>query len=150
MSACHRISWTHGLVQLTANPSFITVGALGYPLRIDIQLYLYQFSSDTLIKITKSVLATSVVVSSVDLRELDEGTMGAVVEYCYGGTSEENQQMILNKLLKAQSSVRPDAKPPKERTRKSGGGLGPVIDPELEEVKKTLEANGAVSAKVLA
>lgn len=78
--------------------SFITVGKLGYPLRVDMLLYTYSFTSDTLIKVTKNVAALAVVVSSVEMKDLDDETIGATVQYCYGSAPDEVQQKIIEKL----------------------------------------------------
>lgn len=61
-------------------------------------LYTYSFTSDTLIKVTKNVVAIALVVSSVDMKALDEATIGATVQYAYGGATLEVQQKILDKL----------------------------------------------------
>ena len=62
-------------------------------------LYTYAFSSDTLVKVTKNVVAISLVVSSVDIKAMDDATIGATVEYCYGSATEEVQQRIVDKLI---------------------------------------------------
>lgn len=87
--------------------SFIAVGSLGYPLRIDMHMYTYAFSSATLTKVTKNVLAVSVVVSSVDISQLDDSTLGAMVEYCYGSVTADKQQAILDKILAVKNKVHP-------------------------------------------
>lgn len=87
--------------------SFITVGALGYPLRVDMHLYTYAFKSTTLISVAKNVLAVAIVVSSVDLTTLDESSMGSIVQYCYGGVDEAKQQAILDKLLAVKAKIHP-------------------------------------------
>ncbi|MCJ1465437.1 hypothetical protein MMC07_004055 [Pseudocyphellaria aurata] len=78
---------------------FVTVGKMGYPYRVDMHLYAYQFTSETLIKVTKNVLAVSIVISSVKLTDLDDRTIGAMVQLCYGEAAAAIQQKILDKLL---------------------------------------------------
>ncbi|KAI9734494.1 MAG: hypothetical protein M1834_002094 [Cirrosporium novae-zelandiae] len=78
---------------------FITVGSLGYPYRVDIHLYTYSFTSEALTKITKNVLAISIVVSSVDLTNMNEVDLGSLVQICYEEATEDIQHKILDKLL---------------------------------------------------
>lgn len=84
---------------------FITVGELGFPLRIDILLYSYAFTSDTLIKITKDVVAVSITVSSVDIAGLDDEDLGAMVAFCYGDVDKKMQQSIYDKLVEVRESL---------------------------------------------
>ena len=110
--------------------SFITVGKLGYPLRIDMFLYTYNFTSDTLIKITKNVVATSVVVSSVDIAELDESTIGALVSYCYGDAEDSIQQGIIDMLNSIRQKII-NKNQPKELSSDE-------LNAEEQEIKNTL------------
>ncbi|KAL4993125.1 hypothetical protein BDV10DRAFT_190264 [Aspergillus recurvatus] len=80
---------------------FITVGSLGYPYRVDMHLYTYGFTSDTLTKVTKNVLAVSVMISSVILVDLTDADLGAIVQVCYEGADENKMQAILDKLIAA-------------------------------------------------
>ncbi|KAK4034406.1 tyrosine phosphatase protein [Parachaetomium inaequale] len=85
--------------------NFIAVGGLGYPLRVDMLLYTYSFTSDSLIKVTKNVVAISLVVSSVDMKAMDDATIGATVQYCYGGAAEDVQQKIVDKLTAIRAKI---------------------------------------------
>lgn len=58
-----------------------------------------------MIKVTKDVLATSIVVSSVDIVSLDESTIGALVTYCYGDAEADIQQGILDKLVAVREKI---------------------------------------------
>ncbi|KFY39924.1 hypothetical protein V494_03758 [Pseudogymnoascus sp. VKM F-4513 (FW-928)] len=78
---------------------FVTVGKLGYAYRIDMHLYIYSFTSDTLTAATKNVLAVSLMISSVDLTNLTENDLGAIVQVCYENTDEETMRKILDTLL---------------------------------------------------
>jgi hypothetical protein len=68
-------------------------------------LYTYSFTSDTLIKVTKNVVATSLVVSSVDMKAMDPATIGATVQYCYGAAPLDVQQQILDKLNAVRAQI---------------------------------------------
>ncbi|KAK4192392.1 hypothetical protein QBC35DRAFT_483637 [Podospora australis] len=78
---------------------FITVGEAGYPLRVDVLLYSYSFTSDALLKIAKNVLIAATVFSQVDIRSLDDAALGAVVQMSYGGAPQDVQQRMLDRLL---------------------------------------------------
>ena len=78
---------------------------MGYPYRVDMHLYTYQFTSETLTKVTKNVLAISIVISSVDIGGLDDSTIGAMVQLCYGDADASNQQAILDKLIAIKSKI---------------------------------------------
>lgn len=78
---------------------------MGYPYRVDMYLYTYQFTSETLIKVTKNVLAISIVISSVDIGGLDDGTIGAMVQLCYGDADESIQQAIIDRLIAIRGKI---------------------------------------------
>ena len=63
-------------------------------------LYTYSFKSETLTKMTKNVLAVSLMISSVDLTDLTESDLGAIVQACYQESNEETMKKILEKLNK--------------------------------------------------
>lgn len=69
-------------------------------------LYTYQFTSETLIKVTKNVLAVSIVISSVNISALDDSTIGAMVQLCYGAAEDAIQQNILDKLLTIKAKMK--------------------------------------------
>lgn len=79
---------------------------MGYPYRVDMQLYTYQFTSETLIKVTKNVLAVSIVISSIQLSTLGDSTIGAMVQLCYAEADEAIQQKILDKLLAIKAEMK--------------------------------------------
>lgn len=62
----------------------IIVGPLGGIRRIDINLYLYAFTSNTMINLAKNVLVSSIVVSSVDCNAIDISTLRVAIEQSCG------------------------------------------------------------------
>lgn len=82
-------------------------------------LYTYSFTSDTLTKVTKNVLAISLMISSVDLVDLTESDLGTIVQICYEHSDEEIMKKILAKL----KSVR-DTQIKEKKAAAGGGGGG--------------------------
>lgn len=95
---------------------FVTVGNLGYPYRVDMHLYTYSFTSDTLTSVTKNVLAISLMVSSVDLTDLTESDLGTIVQVCY----EQSDEAVMTKILDKLKSVR-DSQIKEKKDAASGG-----------------------------
>ncbi|KAK3376403.1 hypothetical protein B0T24DRAFT_218823 [Lasiosphaeria ovina] len=87
-----------------ASMVFVTAGNLDYPYRFDMHLYTYSFSSATLTKVAKNVLAVSLMISSVDLSPLAESDLGVVVDVCYRHSDEAARKPILEKLKTAREA----------------------------------------------
>ena len=104
--------------QKQGTDSFVTVGSLGYPYHVDMHLYTYSFNSDTLTKVTKNVLAASLLISSIDLTDLTESDLGDIVQVCYDGSSEETKE----KTLAALKMIRNEQIAEKKGESKSGSG----------------------------
>lgn len=76
----------------------IVVGPLGGIRRVDINLYMWAFSSETLLTLTKNILVVSVVVSSVDVQALDVSTLRVAIEQTCGDDIEMGKK-LLNDIL---------------------------------------------------
>ena len=79
---------------------------MGYPYRVDMHLYTYQFTSETLIRVTKNVLAVSIVISSVKISALDDNTIHVIVRQCYGEAEKAIQQKMFDKLLAIKAQMK--------------------------------------------
>ncbi|KAF4444512.1 tyrosine phosphatase protein [Fusarium austroafricanum] len=86
---------------------FIAVGKLGYPLRIDMNLYVYSFTSDALRQVTKNVLIVSATVSSINIATLHEVDIKRAVSYCYGDVEMDLQQRIFDRFMEIRQTTRP-------------------------------------------
>lgn len=71
------------------------------PLRIDVHLYTYAFTSKELIKVTKNIVVVSTVTSGIEIASLNESVLRSQVSLCYGDASEEMQPSILYQLVSA-------------------------------------------------
>ncbi|KAH7184687.1 uncharacterized protein B0J16DRAFT_383740 [Fusarium flagelliforme] len=80
---------------------FIVGGEIGMPLRIDVLLYTYAFTSEELAKVTKNVVVVSTVSSGIDVASLNESVLRSQVSFCYGDANEEMQKGILDQLMSA-------------------------------------------------
>ncbi|KAI0545481.1 hypothetical protein F4679DRAFT_561086 [Xylaria curta] len=95
---------------------FVTVGKLGYPYRVDLHLYSYEFKCAALTGLAKNVLAVSVIISSVDLSDLTETDIGAIVQVCYQGAEDKTLEEIEAKLVNIRDKQR------NEKNSKTGSG----------------------------
>ncbi|KAN0072623.1 hypothetical protein V8E54_009552 [Elaphomyces granulatus] len=90
----------------------ITVGKLGGIGRIDFYMYYYKYTSQALITVAEDCLVTSLVISSVDISDLDENDIRVIVQNNYSGQlagetddqSNERQQNIVKLITAAISS----------------------------------------------
>ncbi|KAF7292586.1 hypothetical protein MIND_01156100 [Mycena indigotica] len=100
----------------------ITCGELGGLMRIDINIFCYSYTSESLRKIAENVVSVSYAISSVDSRDLDPDTLRGVVQVCYGGVVKREQlNEIYQLLIKAHESSKtgrlewvPEVKPAPE------------------------------------
>lgn len=72
----------------------IIVGPLGGIRRVDINLYMWAFSSETMIKVAKNILVVSIIVSSVDLLALDVATLRVAIEETCGDDIKMGRQLL--------------------------------------------------------
>lgn len=79
----------------------IGVSALGAIYRIDYLIYSYQFTSATLIKVGKNVLAVQIVVSSARIHDLSANTLRTLVELNFPSLPLEKKQKIYDQLAAA-------------------------------------------------
>ena len=80
--------------------------------RIDFYMYYYKYTSQALITVAEDCLVTSLVISSVDISDLDENDIRVIVQNNYSGQlagetddqSNERQQNIVKLIAAAISS----------------------------------------------
>jgi hypothetical protein len=80
--------------------------------RIDFYMYYYKYTSQALITVAEDCLVTSLVISSVDISDLDENDIRVIVQNNYSGQlagetddqSDERQQNIVKLITAAISS----------------------------------------------
>ncbi|KAH0559935.1 hypothetical protein GP486_003541 [Trichoglossum hirsutum] len=77
----------------------ITVGKLGGIGRIDFYMYYYKYTSSALTSVAKDCLVTSLVISSVDIRGLDENDIRVIVQSNYGSKLPNKTDDEANKRL---------------------------------------------------
>lgn len=78
------------------------VGRFGGVKRIDFYLYSYEFTSDSLISITKNVVVCCMIVSSVNPASIDANTLRNVLEMNYPNETTENLQKLFDIVKAAQ------------------------------------------------
>ena len=81
--------------------SVISVGNAMGIVRIDADFFAYQYNSKDLGAICKNVVASSIVVSSVDTSELDAMTLRSIVQVVYGSLTKEEMKQIFDELREA-------------------------------------------------
>ncbi|KLO12266.1 hypothetical protein SCHPADRAFT_829768 [Schizopora paradoxa] len=79
----------------------ITTGELGGVSRIDADFYSYEYTSDTLAKITKNVVVVSIVVSSAKIDELDFNDVSTIVQTVYTASTTEEKKKIRDQIWEA-------------------------------------------------
>lgn len=67
-------------------------------MRLDFNLYYYQYTYTQLTEITKNVLAVSIVLSSVDTSTLKDNTLRVIVQKTYKEADKDTQQKIYDQL----------------------------------------------------
>lgn len=72
----------------------IVVGPFGGIRRLDVSMYMFQFTSEAVLAITKNILVLSVVVSSVDPQVLDIPTLRVAIEDAYGEDLETGRRLF--------------------------------------------------------
>ncbi|KAI1123317.1 hypothetical protein F5Y10DRAFT_270180 [Nemania abortiva] len=87
----------------------IACGELGGVYRLDIHMYSYQYTSEQLTSITKNVVAMTVVLSSVDTKQLDDNTLRIIVQKCYAACDRTEQEEIYNQI---KGNIKISASPP--------------------------------------
>jgi hypothetical protein len=87
----------------------ITVGKLGGVGRIDFYMYYYKYTSQALTSVAEDCLVTSLVVSSVDVKDLDENDIRVIVQSNYSGKlegeTEEQSNARLQNIVKLITSA---------------------------------------------
>lgn len=81
----------------------IVVGPLGGIRRVDVNLYMWAFSSSTLLNLTKNILVVSAVVSSVDVKTLDISTLRVAIEQTCGEDIDMGKKLLNDVLLEWRS-----------------------------------------------
>lgn len=72
----------------------IVVGPFGGIRRLDVNMYMFQFTSEAVLAITKNILVLSVVVSSVDPQVLDIPTLRVAIEDAYGEDLDTGRRLF--------------------------------------------------------
>lgn len=106
-------------------------------------LYTYSFTSKALTGVTKNVLAVSLMISSVNLTDLTESDLGAIVQVCYQESNEDTMNSILEKLKEARKK---QIEEKKGETYSSGGSNKAAFRGDwdgVEGVKRLLGSDGA-------
>lgn len=76
----------------------ISVGNLGGIVRLDAYLYMYKFSSETMINLTKNVVVVCVAASSVDPTALDVATLRVAIQQTYGEDIQTARKLLSDVL----------------------------------------------------
>lgn len=76
----------------------ISVGNLGGIVRLDAYLYMYKFSSETMINLTKNVVVVCVAASSVDPTALDVATLRVAIQQTYGDDIATGRKLLADVL----------------------------------------------------
>ncbi|CCO28715.1 hypothetical protein RSOLAG1IB_06141 [Rhizoctonia solani AG-1 IB] len=79
----------------------ISIDPLGGISRLDALFFVYNFSSEGLMKTAKSVVATCVVKSSADVREVDDNTLRVLVNQCFETSPLDLRKAIYGELCDA-------------------------------------------------
>lgn len=80
-------------------------------MRLDLNLYYYEYTYRQLTEITKNVLAVSIVLSSVDTSTIKDNTLRVIVQKTYKGVDKDTQEKIYEELKAVLDggNVRPDS-----------------------------------------
>jgi hypothetical protein len=84
----------------------IATGDIGGLHRLDILVFCYSYTSNTLMSITKAVKAACVVLSSVKLDTVSENTMRVIVQKTYKDSPKDEKEKIVQQLLKASGHIK--------------------------------------------
>lgn len=76
----------------------ISVGNLGGIVRLDAYLYMYKFTSETMINLTKNVVVVCVAASSVDPTALDVPTLRVAIQQTYGDDIQTGRKLLADVL----------------------------------------------------
>lgn len=101
----------------------ITTGELGGVARVDADFYSYEYTSNTLSKITKNVVVVSIVVSSAKIDDLDFNDVSTIVQTVYTASEKEEKERIRDQVWKAVEKSR-EGKGDAGKGTYSGGGQG--------------------------
>jgi hypothetical protein len=86
--------------------STIATGNIGGLHRLDILVFCYSYTSERLMKITKTVKAACVVLFSVKLDSITENTMRVIVQKTYKDSPKEEKEAVVQQLLKASGHIK--------------------------------------------
>jgi hypothetical protein len=67
-------------------------------MRLDFHMFCYQYTSEGLSKITKNVLAVSIVLSSANVKEINDNTLRVIVQKTYDSATPEVRKSIYEQL----------------------------------------------------
>ncbi|MCJ1412367.1 hypothetical protein MMC19_006461 [Ptychographa xylographoides] len=84
--------------------SAISIDPLGGISRLDTFFFVYNFSSEGLIKTAKSVVACCIVMSSADVSQVDDKTLRVSIDQCFETSELELRKAIYGELRKALSN----------------------------------------------
>ena len=79
----------------------VSVGSLGGFYRIDYYMYGYEFTSDSLAKITKNCICVAVVISSINTADLDKNTVNVILQTAYPNSDYDELRILQQDVYKA-------------------------------------------------
>lgn len=120
----------------------LSVGPSGGVYRIDYYIYAYQFTSNALVSaVTKHVIATSIVVSSIKTKDLKASTMDSIIQYKFSGIKQEEQKKLLNEMVNAMKQQDGDDCKIQHLKVPDGSGSGALRKTQTEKAKEKAQEN---------
>jgi hypothetical protein len=80
----------------------------GSIVRVDYELYKYKFRTESLVKLTESVLMITYSLSSVDLRVVDADTLVALIDTQYDGLKDEDFKLLKDRVYELKKEQKQD------------------------------------------